>query len=147
LRPFSPKKVTVNGKTSIPMHLMSVGPFCLISNAILRAAGYPDFTRRLCPTYSTGSVHALPLSPVGLFECLCAEGRNHYDIYRTDGSLISSTNAVNTIPGDDATVLGAFFDLDKLRDLCKRHGLVFDDRYILLSRLTLYMLKWLPFIL
>jgi hypothetical protein len=121
LRPFTPKRDENN---KIHEHILTLGPFCLLANNLLRALGYSDFTRRLVPISSCGKSHAIPLNDIGVVETLCAREPRHFDV-ECNGRLVSDTSRAKK---NGKAILGAFFDLQIVHDICKQHDLQFDDR-------------------
>ena len=101
-----------------------MGPFCLLANNLLRALGFSDYTRRLFPISSCGKSHAIPLNAAGVFEVLCASGPGHFDV-RTDGKMVTGAAQARK---NETAILGAFFDLEVVRDICRQHHLLFENR-------------------
>ncbi|CAO3565989.1 unnamed protein product [Mortierella alpina] len=138
-RPYAPKRrPTLEGtKTEKPLaHVALRAPFVMIGNAILRASGYPDFTRRIAPQISSGSTHALHLGAVGVYEVLCSEEEGQFDIQDSDGNRITSVKAVTSPPSNKDAVLGSFFDLNEVTRICRKHGLKFAQRITIVDEFT-----------
>ncbi|KAF9123262.1 hypothetical protein BGX30_001536 [Mortierella sp. GBA39] len=66
LRPFTPKAHSGPQSTFYPKSVLALGPFVYIANAVLRSAGYKDFTRRICQVPAVGNRHAVPLDAAGV---------------------------------------------------------------------------------
>ncbi|KAF9954748.1 hypothetical protein BGZ72_004325, partial [Mortierella alpina] len=125
LRPYVPKRRTKDdgdGTTESLPHILLRAPFVRIANRILRLTGYPQFTRSISPQLSAASLQGLQLGCQGIHEALCSSHEDQFDIIRADGSRIES-GAGTTVDKND--VFGAFFDLDKIEDLCGQGGLQF----------------------
>jgi len=130
-RPYAPKRrpALEGTKTEKPLeHVALRAPFVMIGNAILRASGYPDFTRRIAPQISSGSTHALHLGAVGVYEELCSEEERQFDVQDSDGNRITSVRAVTSPPSNKDAALGSFFDLNEVTRICRKHGLKFAQR-------------------
>ncbi|GJJ73129.1 hypothetical protein EMPS_05487 [Entomortierella parvispora] len=132
LRPYTPKK---DEEGKIQEHLFILGPFCHLANNILTALGYHDFTRRLSPVSSCGKDHPLPLTPIGICETLCAQEPGHFDVRDRDaGKVVSLVKVANK---NKSVVIGAFFDLEILHNICKKHHLQFEDRLLYVDSRTI----------
>ncbi|KAF9943569.1 hypothetical protein BGZ70_005781, partial [Mortierella alpina] len=137
LRPYVPKKRTkVDGDGTVESlpHLLLRAPLVRIANRILRLTGYPQFTRSISPQPSASSVQGLQLGCQGLLEALCSSNEGQFDVIRADGSLIESGAGTKADKND---VFGAFFDLDKVEDLCRQGGLQFAHRITFVDRNTI----------
>jgi hypothetical protein len=97
----------------------------LISNALLRYAGYADFSRKYAPAPSISTLHAIPLSAAAIYEILCSREPFHFDARIDDTHLISSVEHANK---NKSTMFGNFFDMDKIHGICSSYGLHFADR-------------------
>jgi hypothetical protein len=128
LRPYVPKKRTKadgDGTVESLPHILLRAPLVRIANRILRLTGYPQFTRIISPQPSAASMQGLQLGCQGLLEALCSSNEGQFDVIRADGSLIESGAGTKADKND---VFGAFFDLDKVEDLCRQGGLQFAHR-------------------
>ncbi|KAG9326808.1 hypothetical protein KVV02_005470 [Mortierella alpina] len=132
-RPYVPKKrpALEGTETDKPLaHVALRAPFILIGNVILRASGYPEFTRglRIAPQISAGSMNALHLGAVGFYEVFCSENENQFDIQDIDDNPITSVKAMTSPPNNKDIVLGSFLDMDEVARICRKHGLQFAQR-------------------
>ncbi|KAF9571256.1 hypothetical protein EC968_000799 [Mortierella alpina] len=142
-RPYVPKRrpALEGTKTDKPLaHVALRAPFILIGNAILRASGYPEFTRKIAPQISTGSVHALHLGAVGFYEDFCSENENQFDIQDTDGNPITSVKAVTSPPAHKDVVLGSFLDMGEVARICRKHGLKFAQRITIVDEFSVQIM-------
>ncbi|KAF9570598.1 hypothetical protein EC968_001673 [Mortierella alpina] len=142
-RPYTPKRrpAQEGTKTDKPLaHVALRAPFVLIGNAILRASGYPEFTRKIAPQISAGTVHALQLGPVGFYEVFCSENENQYDIQDSSGNPITSVKAVTSPPANKEVVLESFLDMDVVRRICRKHGLKFANRITIVDEFTVQIM-------
>ncbi|GJJ78521.1 hypothetical protein EMPS_10880 [Entomortierella parvispora] len=57
-------------------------------------------------------------------EVLCAEDPGHFDV-KSNGMTVSY---VNRVKNNEKTILGAFFDLDLIHDICGKRHLKFENR-------------------
>lgn len=121
LRPYTPKRDADN---KIHEHILTLGPFCHLANNLLRAMGYPNFTRRLFPLSSCGKSHPIPLNATGICEVLCSAEPGHFDV-KSDGKVVSYTNRAKK---NEKAIIGAFFELEVVHDICRQHNLRFEDR-------------------
>ncbi|CAO3564587.1 unnamed protein product [Mortierella alpina] len=142
LGPFVPKRrpATDDGKTrdAIP-HVALRAPLAFIANSVLRLTGYSEFTRRLSPHISVGSVHALNLGAVGIYEVLSGGG-GLFDIKDRHGTYLTSAKAITADPLNKRAVFGAIFDMATIEQICVKHGLVFRDRISYVDRNTVRIL-------
>lgn len=131
LRHYVPKKQKKSDslalQNAIP-HVTLRAPLALIANVILRATGYSHFTRVISPEISPASLHALSLNPVGIYEVLCNRMENHFDVTDTEGKVLSDRTVITKCPENKRKVIGSFFDLRKIDDVCDAHGLTFRNR-------------------
>ncbi|KAF9984018.1 hypothetical protein BGZ65_001108, partial [Modicella reniformis] len=82
LRPFIPKRRPRSdgkGFQDSLAHVVLRAPIVLITNSVLRAAGYPAFTRRISPQASLGSLNGLQLGAVGIYETFCSRNERQFD--------------------------------------------------------------------
>ncbi|KAG0026269.1 hypothetical protein BGZ83_005446, partial [Gryganskiella cystojenkinii] len=86
--------------------------------------GYNKFCRKIYPISSAGSLWSLPLNPTGVFEYLCGEAGQHYDIPESGGVEITNVSIAKQKKNSDQ-VLGSFFSLDKIKQSCLENGLTF----------------------
>ncbi len=125
-RPFSPKR---DADHPIPSNILAIGPICQLFNSILRATGYSEFTKKLCPLSSCGKLQPIPLGATGICEALCAKGPRHFDVLDSKSRIRSLTTGASR-PDTTRLIFASFFNMDKVLELCKRHGLVFADRQV-----------------
>ncbi|KAF9271153.1 hypothetical protein BGZ68_004144, partial [Mortierella alpina] len=129
LRPYVPKRrvdpQTNRSKASLP-HIALRAPFVLIANTILEAAGYSEFTRRMMPQIAPSSLHAIALGATGMYEVLCAETPGHFDVKGADRMALRNYKNVTLVPGNKAAIFEQFFDMQKVDDACRTHGLLFN---------------------
>ncbi|KAG0313314.1 hypothetical protein BGZ97_010299 [Linnemannia gamsii] len=97
LRPYTPKK-SESGVNAYPKSVLFCGPFVYITNAILRACCYKDFSRRICPVYSIGHRRSdsVPLAASAMYEVFGRRKANHFDIRGPNDRLITSTTLLTT---------------------------------------------------
>ncbi|KAI8351002.1 hypothetical protein B0O80DRAFT_120237 [Mortierella sp. GBAus27b] len=138
LRPFVPKR-RINPKNTGPKTLTPIAhvtlraPIMIIANAVLRMTGYPHFTRRISPHVSPSSTHTLHLDAIGMYEVLCPKAAGHFDVLDTDRNLLTT---VANVRANKEAIFGAFFNTDKMQQLCRQHGLKFADRVSFVDRFT-----------
>lgn len=139
LRPYVPRKWpctdSSNLKNSTP-HVTLRAPLVIIANAILRVTGYNQFTRRLVPQISPTSLHSLALGPVGIYEVLCHKSENHFDVKDMCGTKVTDYRKITEHDWNKRAVMGSFFDLNKIEEICKAHGLTFRERLVCLFALS-----------
>jgi hypothetical protein len=128
LRPYTPKK-SESGPNPYPKSVLVCGPFVYIANAILRACGYKDFSRRLCPVYSVGHRHSVPLSASSIYEVFGGRMADRFDIRGPNNRLITSTVVSTMSLAHRNCMFSSFFDIRVIDDICRQHGLVFAQRY------------------
>ena len=97
----------------------------LVANQVVRIGGYPDFARRIAPSPSVGSLHALPLGPVGVYETLCSSNKGRFDPHVTKDTVVTSVPKARSHA--DA-LFECFFNMDVIRAMCKKHAIVFANR-------------------
>lgn len=133
LRPYVPRRnhrVKRDGsKTSTPPPLVCLrAPIVLISNAVMRATGHPDFTRSIASHSSVGTPITLILGAQGFYETLCRSDPGYFDVKDHSGRLITDIASVTNPPENKRSVLGAFMDFDLVEKICSRHDLDFIGR-------------------
>ncbi|KAG0036363.1 hypothetical protein BGZ83_003824, partial [Gryganskiella cystojenkinii] len=136
LRLFAPRK-DPNGK--VPHHILAVGPFCRLSILLLRALGYKDFTRKLCPISACGTRQALPVGCNGICEILCSETPGHFDVFDHKGNVKSRTIFTGKPQVSDC-IFRSFFDMNTVHNQCRKYNLKFADRFIYVDRSTIQIL-------
>ncbi|KAF9343017.1 hypothetical protein BGX34_007345, partial [Mortierella sp. NVP85] len=109
-------------------HIALRAPLAMIANRTLQIAGYSHFTRRITPLISAGSVHALALGSVGVYEVFCGQSKRRFDVQDAEGNPLTSVADVTRFPANKEAVFGAFFDMRRVKAVCKDHGLVFANR-------------------
>ncbi|KAG0162107.1 hypothetical protein DFQ28_001492, partial [Apophysomyces sp. BC1034] len=109
-----------------PVHDSSIDGDVTPSNAILRAAGYSDFGRRICLEVGLSDIHAVALDKAAMYETLCSG---------TTGAMFSVCDAgLQPITSISATrknkerMLFSFFDEDQINGICAAYGLEFRHR-------------------
>lgn len=131
LRHFVPKRRPredgLGFQGSLPCMVLRA-PLVLIANTILAATGYTRFTRRIAPQISPADMHGLHLGAVGVYETLCSENERQFDILDKNGLPLVNRANVTAIPGNKDAVFASIFDLNKIKNICKTHGLEFHDR-------------------
>ncbi|KAF9429102.1 hypothetical protein BGZ76_001818 [Entomortierella beljakovae] len=141
LRPYVPRKRpctnSPNLKSSIP-YVTLRAPLVIIANAILRVTGYNKFTRRLVPQISPASLHSLALGPVGIYEVLCHKSENHFDV-KACGTMVTDYRKITDNDQNKKAVLGSFFDVKKIEEICKAHGLAFRNRITFVDKHTIHL--------
>ncbi|KAF9574644.1 hypothetical protein EC968_005874 [Mortierella alpina] len=139
LGPFVPKRrpATDGRKTRDSIaHVVLRAPLAVIANTVLMLTGYSEFTRRLSPHISAGSLHALNLGAVGVYEVL--SGSNGvFDIKDHHGSYLTSSRSITEDPRNKRAVFASFIDLNKIDQICANHGLVFRERISYVDRYTI----------
>jgi hypothetical protein len=108
------------------MHVVARAPIVLIANTVLRAAGYSEFTRAVAPAFSPSSRHSVPLNPSTIYEILGNPKPGRFNLRSANGDIITSADSARH---NTTEVLGSFFDLEKIQELCDERGLVFQERY------------------
>lgn len=133
LRPYVPRRqnrIKPDGtRTNLPpAHVCLRVPIVLIANAVQRATGHSEYTRKIAPHSTAGTPEALILGATGFYETLCRSGPGYFDVHDHDGNSITSIAKVTRPVENKRAVIGAFLDLDKIDDICSKHGIVFADR-------------------
>ncbi|KAF9557979.1 hypothetical protein EC968_007327 [Mortierella alpina] len=147
MRPYVPKRWVKNEqdgsdtpsaktKPHTP-HITLRAPFVFLANAFLRAAGYPQFIRRVAPQVSPAALHGLLLSASAIYEVLCSREANHFDILDSDGLPLTQ---VSLVPRHKEAVFGAFFNLERINELCHAHGIRFANRLTFVDRHTVQIM-------
>jgi len=139
LRPYVPKRRPnpdqSGNKTLQPIaHVTLSAPIVIIANAVLRALGYPEFTRIISPQVSPSSSHALLLNSRGLYECLCSQEALRFDIKDKNGLPLTIANEATR---NKAVVFASFFDIGKIEEMCHAHGLRFAHRFSFVDQYTI----------
>ncbi|KAI8347457.1 hypothetical protein B0O80DRAFT_465736 [Mortierella sp. GBAus27b] len=106
----------------------------MIANSVMRAAGYPAFTRNIAPQKSCGSLDGLQLGAAGLFETFCNKRGGRFDIQDASGRPL--TSQLNLSPQDKRTIFESFFDMSKVERICGAHGLGFRERITFVDQWT-----------
>lgn len=151
LRPFAPKRVPVkldesdkdhDGSDSMnstsrikapATHFMLCAPIVIMANQVLRATGYHKFCRQLAPEISTGSLQALQLSAQGLYEVLGSSSAGLFDMHDSNNAVITNKISIKSTPTGKDVAFSNFFDLNKIRRICKEHQLIFRHRYAVIA--------------
>jgi hypothetical protein len=131
LRPFIPKRrprADGKGYQDPLAHVALRIPIVLIANSVLRAAGYPAFTRQICPQKSSGSLDGLHLGAVGLFETFCSKKEGQFDVQDADGKPLTNYMNLQSSPRNKRTIFESFFNMSKVESICGNHGLLFRER-------------------
>jgi hypothetical protein len=97
----------------------------LLANQVVRIGGYPEFARKIAPSPSIGSLHALPLGPAGLYEALCSSSKGHFDPYVASDTIVSSVPKAHTHAD---TLFECFFNMEFIHAMCRKHSIVFANR-------------------
>ncbi|KAF9940150.1 hypothetical protein BGZ65_007905, partial [Modicella reniformis] len=139
LGPYVPKRrpnPEDSGPKTLPpiAHVALRAPLMMIANAVLRGSGYTQFTRLMSPQISPSSTHALHLNAIGLYEVLCSKEPDHFDVVDTNKNPLTY---VNNVRDHKRAVFGAFFNVEKVEQLCRAHGLRFADRVSFVDRFTI----------
>ncbi|KAG0166322.1 hypothetical protein DFQ29_001024 [Apophysomyces sp. BC1021] len=123
LRPFAPTNEFADVKKP---------PGGIVGNAILRAAGYYDFARSICPEVGLSDIHAVALDEASMYETLC---------YGTTGARLSVCDAglqpitsISAARKNKGRVLFSFFDADRINGVCATYGLKFCHRVIITAQ-------------
>ncbi|KAF9093787.1 hypothetical protein BGX27_001569, partial [Mortierella sp. AM989] len=131
LRPFIPKRrLGRNGQRTQPSipHVALRAPLVIIANTVLQLTGYNQFTRRITPQVSAGSLHGLALGAVGMYEVFCARSPGRFDVKDIEGKPLTGYRNITRFPANKKAVFGAFLDMTKVHRICEDHGLEFADR-------------------
>jgi hypothetical protein len=131
LRPFIPKRrLRSDGKGyQDPLaHVALQAPIVLIANSVLRAAGYPQFTRRITPQTSSASLHGLQLGAVGLYETFCSKAGRQFDVQDASKNPLTNYLTLQSSTENKKAIFESFFDMRKVEKVCSDHGLTFRDR-------------------
>ncbi|KAK3808983.1 MAG: hypothetical protein J3R72DRAFT_505748 [Linnemannia gamsii] len=129
LRPYTPKKPPSGSQSkSYPKSVLTCGPFVYVANAVLRSAGYKDFTRRICPVPSVGSQHAVPLDSSGMFGIFGGQAPGRFDIKGPSGRLITSSTVARLSKEHRNFMFSGLFNMAIIDDACRKHGLEFAHR-------------------
>jgi hypothetical protein len=128
-RPYIPRRGQDSNDTSSESiaHVALRAPLVLIANAILKATGYHQFTREICPQIPPSSVQGLILGARGIFEVFCGRSDNQYSIVGNNGSPLTNGNDVSK---NKEAIFGSFFNAERIQELCQSHGLKFIYRQV-----------------
>ncbi|KAF8962934.1 hypothetical protein BGZ46_001095, partial [Entomortierella lignicola] len=133
LRPYVPQKRNLPEssalKNALP-HLTLRAPLALIANSVMLATGYGQFTQRISPHISPAFIHGLSLNPVGIYETLCQNTENHFDITNMDGRMIADYKNITKCQANRRAVMSSLFNLKKIDEICYAHGLTFRDSVV-----------------
>ena len=101
-------------------------PLVTLSNTIQRVAGYGSFTREMCPHISPASIQPSPVDCRVMYEVLSSSDHSDpFTIRNRENILISSVTITTNFKQE---TLGSFYDLERLHEICRHHGLIFDNR-------------------
>ncbi|KAG0166654.1 hypothetical protein DFQ29_000902, partial [Apophysomyces sp. BC1021] len=125
IRPFVPKTMQTEEGKAIPTPIASQVSFFILANTILRACGYKDFCMEIFPRIRPSEVHALPLDESILYELFCSSMAGKFTVLTQDRKTVTSVARARL---ETETMIGSFFNLVKIRKICKAHGLKFRDR-------------------
>ncbi|KAK3816156.1 MAG: hypothetical protein J3Q66DRAFT_431801 [Benniella sp.] len=130
LRPYVPKRRELPDGTFVDHlpHVALRAPLALIANRALLIAGYNHFTRRITPLISADTVHGLALGAVGMYEVLCSSQPGRFDVRDAEGNSLTNVLNITRYPANKEAIFGAFFDMRRIKAVCKDHGLVFNNR-------------------
>ncbi|CAO3564902.1 unnamed protein product [Mortierella alpina] len=63
----------------------------------------------------------------------------HFDVNDIDNNLLSDCKDITTYPKNKRAVFGAFFDLEKIDNICSKHGLTFANRLGFCDKFTIHL--------
>ncbi|KAF9342477.1 hypothetical protein BGX34_008095, partial [Mortierella sp. NVP85] len=92
LGPYIPKRrpnPEGSGTQDSISHVALRAPLVMLANAVLRAAGYPAFARKIAPEIPTSGLHSLALGAAGIYEVLCSAAKNQFDVVKADGQPLT----------------------------------------------------------
>lgn len=133
LRLFIPKRrprADGKGYQDSLAHVALRAPIVLIANSVLRAAGYPEFTRRNAPQTSSASLHGLQLGAVGLYEAFCGRGERQFDVQDASKNPLTNYITLQSSPENKRAIFESFFNMRKVEKVCSDHGLTFREDHI-----------------
>ncbi|KAF9109429.1 hypothetical protein BGX27_007636 [Mortierella sp. AM989] len=139
-RPYAPKRTLSADGSSYDDHLPHVtlrAPMVLIAISTLHATGYSKFIHRVSPQVSTGKPWALCLIAVGMYDVFCKKQPGHFDIQDAFGSRITDYEVITSLPGNKRSVMGSFFNMEKVDQICRFHGLAFRNRITFIDEYTI----------
>ncbi|KAK3810280.1 MAG: hypothetical protein J3Q66DRAFT_415768 [Benniella sp.] len=143
LRPYTPRRRDplpgTTGTRAPITHVTTRAHFAMIANAVLRATGYSHFCQSLSPEVSAGSLQAVPLGAVGLYEMFCGQEEDRFDIDDADGNPLTSAATVTSNSQNREAVIGSFFDLEWIKAICDAHGISFNNRLVYVDQFTVRM--------
>ncbi|KAI8361692.1 hypothetical protein B0O80DRAFT_165575 [Mortierella sp. GBAus27b] len=140
LRLFIPKRrprADGKGYQDSLAHVALRAPIVLIANSVLRAAGYPEFTRRNAPQTSSASLHGLQLGAVGLYEAFCGRGERQFDVQDASKNPLTNYITLQSSPENKRAIFESFFNMRKVEKVCSDHGLTFRDRITYVDEWTI----------
>ncbi|KAF9150562.1 hypothetical protein DFQ26_001570, partial [Actinomortierella ambigua] len=142
LRPYVPKRCLAKqgGERAHTPHVVTRAPIVMIANAVLRATGYSQFTRRLAPQVSGMAVNSLHLGVNTVYEALCSAEANQFDADDANGIMFRSPAQAMNSKENKRALYSAFFNMERVDSICKAHGLVFADRMMFVDRYTVRIL-------
>ncbi|KAK3804895.1 MAG: hypothetical protein J3Q66DRAFT_423656 [Benniella sp.] len=139
LRPYVPKRRILPDGTIVEHlpHIALRASLVLIANRTLQIAGYSHFTRQITPLISTGSIHALALGAVGVYNVFYGQAKGRFDVQDAHGNPLTSAANITRFPANKEAVFGAFFDMRRVKAVCKDHGIVFTNRITYVDQYTM----------
>jgi len=120
LGPYIPKRrpnLDGNGTQESISHVALRAPLVTLANAVLRAAGYPAFARKIAPEIPTSSLHSLALGAAGIYEVLCSAAEDQFDVVNADGSPLTQQMQISQHSGNKRAIMGSFFDVERIDEI------------------------------
>ncbi|KAG0050544.1 hypothetical protein BGZ83_004667 [Gryganskiella cystojenkinii] len=118
-------------------HPFLFAPLIHLMNALLRAAGYKKFTRRLAPLSSCGKLQSLPLNATSIFMTLCNADPHRFDVKDRRRNCIITSGQDLSDPEIRRCVMHAILNVPKLQAICHQHGLSFSKRMDYVDKTTI----------
>lgn len=122
-------------RSSVPSIPVTTIKFVILANQLLRASGYHDFPREICPVVSPAAIYVLPLDADVVYT-LFGSTSAPFDLNKEDGTVF--TNSREAIRENEA-VLASFFDTDKIKKIYKECVLEPHWRVIITNHGTVYI--------
>ncbi|KAK3825712.1 MAG: hypothetical protein J3Q66DRAFT_420775 [Benniella sp.] len=77
---------------------------------------------------------------LGIYEVLCSATKNQFDVVNADGSPLTQQMQISQYSGNKRAIMGSFFDVKRIDEICQRHGLQFQYRITYVNQYTIRLL-------
>ncbi|KAG0171519.1 hypothetical protein DFQ29_008791 [Apophysomyces sp. BC1021] len=128
LRPFAPTSEFADVRKPPILYM----PFVVLGNAILRATGYSNFVRRICPEVGLSDIHVVALDEAAMYETLCCRTTGAQFSVRDAG--LQPITSISAARKNKERMLFSFFDEDRINGVCAAYGLEFRHRVFITTQ-------------